>query len=166
MPDELNLPKKRIIKANASVWKRVFAFFMDFLIIRFIIMAPFSTIIQERMPIPENFEAYFQFLQTNQELINSFAPMMFAMFALIFAYFVVFEWKLKQTPGKMIFKLRVVPEKNIKLSVWRIAVRNLFALPFGPLLILLILDPIYVFVTKKRLTEILSKTYTIEEVAI
>ena len=166
MADNLNLPKQRIISTNATIWKRVLAFLIDFFIIRIIIMAPFSSVITEKIPVPENFEAYFQFLQSNQELINSFAPMMFAMLFLVFAYFVIFEWKLQQTPGYMFLKLKVVPEKNTRISLFKIAIRNLFALPFGPLLLLIIVDPIYLFITKRRLTEILSKTNTVEELVI
>ena len=122
--DDLNLPKQRVIKTNAGIWKRTLAFFIDFIIIRIIILNPFANAISQKLPIPEDLGTYFQFLQSNQELVQSFAPMMFAMSALTLAYFVLFEYKMFQTPGMMLMKLKVEPEKHIKLNLWRVILRN------------------------------------------
>lgn len=166
MADDLNLPKKRIIKTNASLWKRVLSFLLDFIIVRIIIMSPFSTVMLEKIPTMETFDAYFQFLQTNQELLNSFAPMLITMMFIVFAYFVIFEYRLQQTPGMMMMKLKIEPEKNTKLNFFKILIRNLFALPLGPLIILWIIEPLYLFISKRRLSEILTKTNTIEEIIV
>ncbi len=166
MADDLKLPKGRIIKADASIWKRILAFVTDFLIVRIIILSPFTSIIQQKLPVIQDFGAYFEYLQTNEQLMQSLTPILLAMGALTFAYFVIFEWKMKQTPGKMIFKLYAEPEKGAKMTLWRIMLRNLFAFPIGPVMLLWIIDPIYVITAKKRLTEIISKTKTVEEVAV
>ncbi|MBN1503381.1 RDD family protein [Candidatus Woesearchaeota archaeon] len=160
--DKLELPKKRKIVADASPIKRILAFIIDLFIIEFVIGSPFSGAISGIMPNSTNLSEY-RSMAANPSLSDRFYWLFLAMFFLIFLYFVVFEAKLHQTPGKMIMKLYVrgIQKKNT-LSIWQICLRNLIFLPIFPFILLWVVDPIFLLVKKQRFSDILAKTKVIE----
>ena len=55
------------------------------------------------------------------------AFMIFTQFLIGWTYFIIFEWRFRgQTPGKKLFKLRVVDKNGFQLKPGQIVLRNLF----------------------------------------
>ncbi len=97
--------------------------------------------------------------ESNSNLIWLIVTMAF----IALLYFAMFEYKLQQTIGKMVLGLYVVSEKG-GLSIWQAVGRSIFILPIFPFILLWIIDPIYLIFKKIRLSEILTRTMTVEEV--
>lgn len=161
----LNLPKKRVITGNAMIWKRIVAFVIDLIIINVIILRPFRNIFASIVP-SDSFSEVYNFFLENSATLDFLETVGIMITILILLYFVILEYKLKQTPGKMIMNLYVTAEK--KLKFWQCVVRSLFFIPIFPFILLWIIDPIYIFFSKdnQRLTERLSKTRVVEEFPI
>ena len=162
---KLKLPKQKTFTGPALVWKRVLAFFIDLLIINFIILFPFRRLFQKIIPASLSFKETFKFVNTSE--LNSLI-IITSIFAaiLMIMYFAILEGKLKQSVGKILTNIYVVSEtKEKKLKLWQLLVRNLFLIPLFPFILLWIIDPVFMFFTKdnKRLSEILSKTKVIEK---
>jgi len=79
----------------------------------------------------------------------------------------IFEKKLQQTPGKMVFNLYVKSQTK-DLKYWQLFVRSMFLIPLFPFILLWLIDPIVMFFNKdsQRLSEILSKTKVVEKYKI
>ncbi len=155
----LDLPKKRKMVGDASFWKRGIAFLIDLLIIDFAIASPFSDIILSKVPDPQDYD----FLMSNPEITNQIVLIFVVIMLLAFVYFVLFDYLLQQTPGKMLTKLYVKPEKKkAKISLLQCIIRNLAILPVFPFIILWAVDPVFILLKNRRLSEIWSKTKTIE----
>ena len=137
---DLNLPKKRTFSNQAPIWKRVASFVIDLLILQFIVLGPFAGTLQNKLTSGD-FQSNYEFLITNPEVINGLSGLFFAIFIFIFAYFVIFEFKLKQTPGKILLNLYLKPVDKDKITFLKVIVRNLAAIPVFPLSILWIVDP-------------------------
>ena len=164
---DLNLPGQRTMLSPAPVWKRVLAFFADLIIIQFIILGPFAGSFSNVLPSSTDFMQDYNYISTNTELINQLTLMVVIVFVLIFAYFFLFEYNLKQSPGKMIFKLYVVPvSKKDTLSILKLIGRNVAVFPFFPFSLLWIIDPLYLLITGRRLSDVLTRTLVVEEINI
>jgi hypothetical protein len=98
----LRLPKERTFTGPALVWKRLLAFVADLLIINLIIFFPFRRIIQRAVPEFSSYSEAYSFLSSNQSYTATLTivSLIMALFALL--YFVLIEYKLGQTPGKML----------------------------------------------------------------
>lgn len=74
---------------------------------------------------------------------------------------------MTQTIGKMLMKIYVVSD-NANIKTWQLFTRNLVFIPIFPFVLLWVLDPLLMFFTKtnQRLSEILSKTKTVEKFSI
>ena len=157
----MNFPNKKIIFAQASILKRAAAFAIDILIINLAILFPFDSVFQKIVPSDSLSEA-FEFLSSNADSTSIKAIIISASIVTIL-YFVIFEKKLKQTPGKMLFKLYVEAQGK-DLKYWQLFVRSMFLIPFFPFVLLWIIDPIVMLFTKEnqRLSEILSRTKVVE----
>lgn len=160
---KLKLPKQKTFTGPALVWKRALAFFIDLLIINFIILFPFRKLFQKIIPASISFKETFSFV--NAPELNSLI-ITISIFAaiLMILYFVILEGKLRQSVGKIFTNIYVVSETK-ELKFWQLLVRNLFLIPLFPFILLWIIDPILMFFTKdnKRLSEILSKTKVVEK---
>jgi uncharacterized RDD family membrane protein YckC len=162
---DLKLPKQRVMISPALAWKRFLAFFIDILIIQFVIIMPFANVITEKVPVSENFTQNYEYFNTHPEVINQLVLVFGIIFFLIFVYFVIFEYKMKQTPGKIALNLYLQPvDKNEPLTFGKILLRNLALLPIFPLYLLWIIDPLYLIFTGRRLSDIISKTQIVEEI--
>jgi len=140
------------MKKKALFWKRTLAFLVDLVVIDFI-LSPFESLVQNISP------ASILTFEASSKLIWLIIIMSFV--ALL--YFVMFEYKLQQTIGKMIFNLYVVSDKG-ELKLWQAVGRSIFIFPIFPFILLWIIDPIYLIFRKIRLSESLTKTITLEEV--
>jgi len=160
---DLNLPKQRKMKADAAVWKRIVSFLIDFFIIQLIILGPFSSAMQGMIPVTDDFMQNYNMIQNNPDIVTNLIPMIAAIIILVYSYFVVFEFKLRQTPGKMFFNLELKANDK-KLTLGKIFLRNLAVIPVFPFSLLWIIDPLYLIITGKRLSDNFSKTSYVEEI--
>ena len=153
---------KKIIFAQASILKRAAAFAIDILIVNLVILFPFDTIYRKIVP-SDSFSEAIKFLSSNADSTSIKVIAVSASIVTIL-YFMIFEKKLKQTPGKMLFKLYVWGEGK-DLKYWQLFARSIFLIPSFPFVLLWIIDPIVMLFTKEnqRLSEILSRTKVVEE---
>lgn len=159
----LNLPKKRTVEAPASLLSRFAAYAADILIIYYLIARPFSKITKQLLPNSDFREAY-AYLQSNPEAANVLLLSTLSMGILILIYFTYFEFKLQQTPGKMILRQYIKPVKG-KLTFWNYLISNLTFLPFFPFVILWVVDPIYMIFSKdnQRLMEKVTRILVVQK---
>ena len=157
-----SLKKGNVIFAQASILKRAAAFAIDILIINVAILFPFDSVFQKIVP-SDSFSEAFEFLSGNSGSTSIKAIIISASIVTIL-YFIIFEKKLKQTPGKMLFKLYVEGQGK-DLKYWQLFVRSMFLIPFFPFVLLWFIDPIVMLFTKEnqRLSEILSRTKVVEK---
>jgi uncharacterized RDD family membrane protein YckC len=159
----LKIPEQKPIVVNASLFKRFFAFVFDLLVVDFVIVSPFRSILQNMFPKSGFLHAY-SFLSNNPQIISMLYLVVVAITALGLAYFVILERALGQTPGKMLFSLYIVDGGSG--SRWQYILRSLFLIPIFPFVILWIVDPVFLLFSKEhqRLTEYLSKTQVVEKI--
>ena len=162
----LNLGKKTFL-AQASVLKRIIAFIIDLFIVNMIILLPFRRIFENLVPNADSFSKTFKFLSNNSDYSTSITIIMIVIAFLTILYFMILEKHLQQTVGKMLFNLYVKSQTK-DLKYWQLFVRSVFLIPVFPFVLLWFIDPIVMFFTKdnQRLSEILSKTKTVEKYKI
>lgn len=155
------LKKGKAIFAQASILKRAAAFAIDLLVINAAILFPFDSVFQKIVP-SDSFSKAFEFLSSNAGSTPIKAIIISASIVTLL-YFVIFEKKLKQTPGKMLFKL-YVDAQGKDLNYGQLFVRSMFLIPSFPFVLLWFIDPIVMLFTKEnqRLSEILSRTKVVE----
>jgi len=163
----LRLPKERTFTGPALVWKRLLAFVADLLIINLVIFFPFKRIIQRAIPEFGSYSEAYSFLSSNQSYTTTLTVVSLVMSVFAILYFVLLEQKIGQTPGKMLFNISVVSDVK-KIRCWQFIVRSLFIIPIFPFVLLWVIDPLFMFFTKtsQRLSEILSKTKTVERYVV
>ena len=135
----------------ALLWKRLAAFAIDLLAIDFVIIGPFRDIILALAPSAKS--------------ISGSLIWIFSIISLLaFAYFFCLDYLTGQTLGKMLLNIYVVDERYRKPSFFPAVLRNLLFIPVSPFMLLWIIDPIYLALSKnnQRLTEWLGKTRTIQ----
>lgn len=163
----LNLPKQRTFTGPALVWKRLLAFLADLLIVNLVVFFPFKRIIEKSIPDFASYSEAYNFLVSHQSYtkILTVVSLIMSLFALL--YFALLEYKIQQTPGKMLFNISVVSNTK-KLTFWQCLIRSLFLIPIFPFFLLWVIDPLFMLFTKtnQRLMEILSKTRTVERYMI
>ena len=160
---KLKLPKQKTFTGPALVWKRILAFFIDILIINFIILFPFKRLFQKMVPSSLSFEETFNLVSAPGLSTLIISTSLFVGILMV-AYFVILEGKLGQSIGKILVNIYVASETK-EMKFWQLLVRSLFLMPFFPFILLWIVDPVFMFFTKdnKRLSEILSKTKVVEK---
>jgi uncharacterized RDD family membrane protein YckC len=159
----LNLPKERTFKGPALIWKRVLAFLADILVLNLVVFFPFKKILSKMIPDLKSYSEAYNFILANQSYskVIVLVSVVMALFAIL--YFVLLQYKLKQTIGMMLFNISVISEIK-KLSVLQCIIRSIFLIPIFPFFLLWIIDPLFMIFTKtnQRLSEVLSKTKTVE----
>jgi uncharacterized RDD family membrane protein YckC len=180
----LNLPEEKKFLGPASIFKRLFAFIIDIMLINILIASPFMKILRKILP-SENVVDY-SWLMSNKEVAGTLYTVMFFISMLALLYFTLMDYKLGQTVGKMIMNIYVVklPELNpktgkikslkkikqddAKVNLINAAIRNLLVIPFFPFVLLWILDPIYMIFNKnaQRFSEKISNTMTVEVMSL
>ncbi len=158
----LNLPKEATFKGPALLWKRVLAFFLDIMIIDFVVGFPLRGILERVLP-KAGFRESYDYLLVNPETsaLISYVILLWGVLALL--YFTILEYRLGQTVGKMLLNIKVEPSDK-KMSFLHTIMRNLFIIPIFPFILLWIIDPLFMVFSKekRRLSEVLSKTRTVE----
>lgn len=143
-PNKIELITKDRI---APFWKRVFAFIFDIFMIDMVILYPFENLFSK-------FDVN-NFVNGNGSKIS-----IALIFILIwmYIYWVAFEWKVGQTPGKLLFNLYVAGKERVRFE--QILLRNISK----PFVFILFIDVAYMFFKKEnqRLFEKMSNTFVIE----
>jgi len=142
------------------IWKRIFAFLIDIIIIEFIVNLSFNDLIKKQLNINGNFLEIYQTLSGNYQQFTSlflFISIITAIIALI--YFTIFELKMQQTLGKMIFNLKVKSVKG-KLNLKQVLIRNTPKVLFfiDGLFLVLLIDLFYLIFKKERLFDKWART--------
>jgi hypothetical protein len=173
--------KNRRLINKLLITKRILAFIIDFLIINMLIAYPFSKLLTKLMPEKQIYGlSNFSFLISQ----NNFGFIIYAIIGLImfltFFYFVLFEYIIGQTIGKIIMDLKVVSIKENRnntqilkkgmysysdTKLYQVIIRSLFLIPIFPFSLLLFIEPIYLFFfseNEQRLTEKISHTKVID----
>ncbi|MBD3202995.1 hypothetical protein GF327_01765 [Candidatus Woesearchaeota archaeon] len=164
---DLNLPKKRKMQINAALWKRITAFLIDFVIIVFISSPLFSAVgnsflQQTQTDFFSTINKVSMQVNNNPDLVAKLNIVNFLFMIIAFLYFTFLEYKINQTPGKMILNLNVKStKKKKKISFWQAAVRNLFLL----INFIIIIDIFYYLFKGDRLSDVLAKTKIIEVIS-
>lgn len=163
----LNLPKERTFLGPALVWKRMLAFLADLLIVNLTIIFPFRRVIEKAMPKFSSYSEAYNFVVSNESYTAMLTFASLVISVLVILYFVLLERKVQQTPGKMLFNIYVLSD-NEKATFWQFFARSLFIIPVFPFFLLWVIDPMFMFFTKtnQRLSEVLSKTRTVERYLI
>jgi len=154
--------KLQEIAKPASLSKRLLAFAFDMLILNYIVIAPFHIVLESLAP-GSSFSSAYSALSSNPSAISQLSLIYFIIGLLIFAYFTATEYRLQQTPGKMIMKLYVAT-KNNRLSLLQVMLRNLFLIPVFPFILLWPLELFFMLVRRdrKRFLEVLTNTSVVE----
>ncbi|MEK6835701.1 MAG: RDD family protein [Nanoarchaeota archaeon] len=144
-------------KPEVSIWKRGFAFLIDILIIQFIVNFSFRSQIEKQISNGNLIEVY-NLINQNYILYQPFILKLSIVTALLsLIYFTLLEWKLNQTLGKMLLKIKVMPKR---LKFWQALVRNLSKSTFfiNYTSFIFLVDLFYLGFTKQRLFDKLAKT--------
>jgi len=134
----------------ANPLTRILASIVDLIIINVIILSPFKKIFNAFQKM--NISVYNYDLETSIMLYSYVFPV----FLLIISYFIIFEFVLQQTPGKMITGVYVesLRTKDKKPTLMQCILKNIVLFPIMPFVILWIFDFIFLFhKDKTRLTE-------------
>lgn len=150
------MPKKQ----PKLVWRRILAFIVDILIIQFIISLSFNNLIKKQLNIEGGFFEVYNIITSNYEQLVplfTFISVITAILAII--YFTVFEFKLQQTLGKMLFNIKIKTIKG-KLTLQQAIIRNIPKALFfiNVLFWILVVDVVYMLFKKERLFDIWAKT--------
>lgn len=160
----LKLPKRKE-SLYANPLKKVAAFLVDILILQFIVISNFAAYFEKNFPKKEgDFMTVYTYLSSHQGVLTQMYYVMISIGVIMMIYFTFMEYKYSQTLGMMLFKLHVESTASKELTLWQAMLRNLYLIPIFPIFILWILDPIYFLFKGERLSEILSKTKTVEVV--
>jgi uncharacterized RDD family membrane protein YckC len=146
----------------AKFWKRVVAYIADSLIISFIILSPFSSVMNNSFDT-SSFTSILLSLQST--FTKEFFLISITLAILTLIYWTFMEWKYQQSIGKILLGLVVVSTTKKRLSFNQALTRNITKLST----IILILDCINIFRNKKknqRFFERFSKTQVMEGILI
>lgn len=144
----------------ASLLKRTFAYLIDVIIVNFVIMWPFKEIIDIKI---DNFSETYNILSSTPGLTYKLFMAFLVVGALSILYWAVFEYRLKQSIGKMAMNISVKPLSG-ELSFRAAVLRNLSKISS----LLLVLDVVYMIYkkTNQRYLEELSNTEVIDGVEL
>ncbi len=139
----------------AILWKRVLAYFIDMLIIG-VITSPFSIGISNN-----NFSDMYTFFSSNLNLLRDLIAVEIVIAFVALLYFVLLEFKLGQTMGKMLLNIFVMPIDKAKgFTLNQIVLRNISKV----FTLLLVIDTSYIFLrhTHQRYSEKISGTQVVQ----
>ena len=141
------MEKRGYFIAPASITRRAFAFLLDLILINFVIFTPFKLMLNKIIPV-SSYAATKDYIQSNPQALASISSIFFVVGILVLFYFSYMEYKIQQTPGKMILGIHIQHDAKIKFSNYLFS--NLFLLPIFPFTLLWIIDPIYLFTSNKN----------------
>ncbi|MEM4268143.1 MAG: RDD family protein [Candidatus Woesearchaeota archaeon] len=153
------MAKQKSMKINARVWKRIAAFFADFLLLNFFVFAPFSGVFLTL--IGDSYKDY-TFVSSTDIGGNLFLLALVVSLPIIL-YFVLMQYMIGQTVGMLLFNLRLVDSKGKEPGLLRCFGRNILFLPIFPLVLLWLADPLFLVFKGTRLSDYITGTSVIEE---
>ena len=132
----------------ASLWKRAFAYLIDILLLNFVIILPFKSILK---PLQNE-----KIIELGKVIDLNILLALLSITLLSYIYFVYLDYKLQKTIGMIIFGL--VSKTKGEFTLQKSLLRNITK-PFS---ILLILDALYITYKRgyQRYTEVISDTWT------
>lgn len=135
----------------ASLIKRGIAYLIDILILEFVILYPITS----RFNNLKNFSDLF-----NNSITKDFAGLTVIIILLTLCYFVLFEYLLTQTIGKMVFNINVRSVEG-ELKLKQVLLRNITK-PFS---LILLIDVAYMLFKRghQRLFDVFSNTIVVEK---
>lgn len=136
---------------EAGFFKRFFAYLIDILILFLAVIMPLKSKISDM--------ASLDLLKIGLDIGTKYFSVVSEIAVLVVLYFAVLEWKLGQTVGKMILKIKVVAEDD-KFTFSRALLRNLTK--FSSLL--LFIDSINILLRRgnKRFLDQLANTKVVQ----
>lgn len=144
---------KKVIEARAQLWRRIVAYLIDMIIASLIIVVPIAG---SGGPYKESFiKKIYTVVTSAYDFSWSLLFKGLAISVLIVAYFVLFEFMLQQTVGKMFMKIEVKSLKD-RLTLSQVIMRNWTKFSNG----ILFLDSLVVFFGRshQRTFERISRT--------
>jgi len=144
-------------ESNASIFKRLFAFVIDILIVDLVLLWPFDKVLSSVFSGKISASSLAEMMSGKYYLI-------FSVTLVFFLYFVLFEQRLGQTIGKMLVNIYSVSKQG-EMSTWQAIGKNLFLIPAIPFIFLWVIDPVLILFRNESLSEILTRTKTIEQKA-
>jgi len=144
-------------ESNASIFKRLFAFVIDILIVDLVLLWPFDKVLSSVFSGKISASSLAEIMSGKYYLI-------FSVTLVFFLYFVLFEQRLGQTIGKMLVNIYSVSKQG-EMSTWQAIGKNLFLIPAIPFIFLWVIDPVLILFRNESLSEILTRTKTIEQKA-
>jgi uncharacterized RDD family membrane protein YckC len=159
----LKLPRARESIVFANPLKRIAAFLVDFFILQILVISAFASYFQNYFPKNNgNFGAMYSYISSHPSILMQMYNAFIALGIIIIVYFTFLEYKYSTTLGKMIFSLHVESTSSKELTFWQCLLRNIYILPVFPIFILGFVDFFYFLIRGQRLSEILSRTKTVE----
>lgn len=149
-----------LVPMPPSFFRRTLAFIFDVLILSFTVFAPLSIFFERFVPVADISTTYNSMLH-NQKMSSVITILMLFIFTLTIFYFSMLEYILGQTAGKRMVGLKVEDIYGNGPSFWQCLIRNLVLLPIFPFILFWILDPLYLLISKQRLSEQLTRTKTV-----
>ena len=142
----------------ANILRRGMAFLLDLILIDLFLLSPFDDVLASAV----SSASLFDFLDSSLSTGIIVLAMLFSLYAL--CYFILCEYLVGATPGKLLFHLKVYAEQD--LSLWQCLLRSLFLIPLFPFFILIIIDPLALLFSKtdQRISEYLSKSRVVEDI--
>ncbi len=167
---------------NAGLVKRLLAFAIDLLVLDFIVLEPFRGFLSGILP-QGSVSSLYSFIISNDYAFNMLYTSSLFMGFIILLYFVIMEWKIGQTVGKMLFGIYVVslddlnhkkvasspairkPARLMQMKFWQAIAENMLFIPIFPFFLLIFVDPIYLFFNRgnQRLSEQIGKVIVVEK---
>jgi len=132
----------------ANLWKRAFAYLIDILLLNFVIILPFKSILK---PLQNE-----KIIEIGKFIDLNILLALLSITLLSYIYFVYLDYKLQKTIGMIIFGL--ISKTKGEFTLQKSLLRNITK-PFS---ILLIFDALYIIYKggHQRYTEVISDTWT------
>jgi hypothetical protein len=153
MADYLHLlrPRTGTIQREAGFLRRTGAFLFDILLLDIAITAPFASIFEHVLERAQEVGV------TNLVLTGREFGAAVMVFLIAYAYFVIFEYVLGQTPGMMLARTSVKGARRL----WPHLVRNSFLIPIFPFVLFWIIEPFAILFYRRGVLEYVSSTRTL-----
>jgi uncharacterized RDD family membrane protein YckC len=127
----------------AALWKRVAAYFIDIVLVTYVILSPLTKGIDVK---GDSVGEFYSTLSNNPELAKNFIIVMFLSSLLIVLYWTILDYANGASVGKMLMRLKVI-SKNKKMTFSQSFVRNITKMSST----LLLLDGLYMIFKKTNL---------------
>jgi uncharacterized RDD family membrane protein YckC len=145
-----------------SVWKRLAACLLDILLINIIIIAPFQEVLLAKIPASVSFGETYGFLASHPETVMLLNSIILLVGVFTFFYFMLLEYTIGQTFGKIIMNLKVESKGGLPGFLQSMG-RSLFLIPVFPFTLILVADIVYLIIHRdRRLSEQFTHTKVVQ----